>query len=361
MAKKKKYYQRPDGLFEVSRTIHGKRIMFRGKTCREVDQKILNYQEKEEAGRLFPAVADEWERQHEKKIAEASRRNYSYSVKRLKAAFPGPIKEITPMDVNCYIRGFEDQGYAGNTVAIELSVCKQIFSHAVQHGDIAISPAVQISKSKGLPFHPRNALTEEQEKIVKRSGVERTAPGWLFPYFLFYTGMRRGEALAITHHDIDRKAGVIHVTKKISYARGDIPFLEDHLKSKSGRRKVPLLPPLAEALPQKGEGLLFPNARGGYWSSTETTKVWRAYCRAVKLNDLRITDEDKIVETFPVTPHCFRHSFATLCYEAGLDSRQTAQILGDTPETVEKIYTHLRETHAQSGVEQLMNYCKTAV
>ena len=36
---KDKYYKRPDGLYEVSRTINGKRVRFRGKTCREVDQK----------------------------------------------------------------------------------------------------------------------------------------------------------------------------------------------------------------------------------------------------------------------------------------------------------------------------------
>ena len=40
---KSKYYKRPDGLFESIRTINGKRVAFRGKTCREVDRKILEY------------------------------------------------------------------------------------------------------------------------------------------------------------------------------------------------------------------------------------------------------------------------------------------------------------------------------
>ena len=35
MAKKQKYYQRPDGLFETIRTINGKRVAFRGRTCRD--------------------------------------------------------------------------------------------------------------------------------------------------------------------------------------------------------------------------------------------------------------------------------------------------------------------------------------
>ena len=58
---KNKYHQRPDGLFETSRTINGKRIYFRGKTCREVDKKILAWQDERERGRKFPVIADEWE------------------------------------------------------------------------------------------------------------------------------------------------------------------------------------------------------------------------------------------------------------------------------------------------------------
>ena len=41
MAKKQKYYQRKDGLFETIKTINGKRVAFRGHSCREVDQKLL--------------------------------------------------------------------------------------------------------------------------------------------------------------------------------------------------------------------------------------------------------------------------------------------------------------------------------
>ena len=83
---KNKYHQRPDGLFETSRTVNGKRIYFRGKTCREVDKKILAWQEERERGRKFPVIADEWEAEHEKSVRESTRRVYSFAVKRLKEA-----------------------------------------------------------------------------------------------------------------------------------------------------------------------------------------------------------------------------------------------------------------------------------
>lgn len=351
---KKKYYQRPDGLLEASRIINGKRVMFRGKTTREVERKMLAYQEEAEKGRKFPVVADEWERLHELEVSESSRKVYGYAVKRLKEAFPGYIRAIRPLDVTRYIRAFEGKGYHGNTVAIELSAMKQICSYAVLAGDIDVSPATEVKKSRGLPKNEREALTEEQENIIKQSGIDKTAPFWLFPYLLLYTGLRRGEALALNYSDVDRKAGVIHVTKKISFALGgSAPRLENHLKSENGARDVPLLTALAAALPKDKVGLIFPGEDGGFMTTTELIRNWREYCRAVELNKLTVIDEKHIKETFPITPHCLRHSYATICYEAGLDSRQAAKFLGDTVQTLEGVYTHLRKTHSETAAEKL--------
>ena len=94
MKNKSKYYVRPDGTHEAIRTINGKRVAFRGKSDREVDRKILEYNEKQELGRKFPEIADEWEREHEKEVSESTRRVYSFAVKRLKAAFQGLASEV---------------------------------------------------------------------------------------------------------------------------------------------------------------------------------------------------------------------------------------------------------------------------
>lgn len=357
--KKGKYYTRPDGLKEAIRTINGKRVAFRGKTDREVDRKILEYKEKAATGRTFPEVADEWEREHEAEITESSRRVYSVAARRLKEAFPGPVSALKPLDVKRYLTSFERQGRAATSVQIELAVLKMILSHAVLVGDIDVSPAAEVHKSRGLPQKKREALTEEQEAIVKAAGEDQTAHWWLFGYLLMYTGLRRGEALALTYQDIDRKANVIHITKKISYATGK-PVVDDFLKSENGLRKVPLLPPLAKVLPKDRIGLVFPGDDGGPMSAYEIQRNWRAYCRDVGLNRVQRDDAGKVIEEFPITPHCFRHSYATICYEAGLDPRQAAEILGDTPEVLERVYTHLRSARRQTAAEKLAEYMATA-
>lgn len=354
--KKGKYYTRPDGLKEAIRTINGKRVAFRGKTDREVDRKILEYKEAAAAGRLFPAVADEWEREHETEIRESSRRVYSIAVRRLKEAFPGPVAEIRPLDVKRYLTAFEKQGRSASSVQIELGVIKMILAHAVLVGDIDVSPAAEVHKSRGLPRKKREALTEEQEARVKAAGMAQTAHWWLFGYLLMYTGLRRGEALALTYQDVDRKAGVIRINKKANYAYGQRPVLEDFLKSENGLRQVPLLPPLAKALPQNRIGLIFPGKDGELMKAYEVNEHWKQYCREIGLNEVQYDASGRVSETFPITPHCFRHSYATICYEAGLDPRQAAEILGDTPEVVESVYTHLRNDRRQTAAEKLVAY-----
>lgn len=355
MAKKQRYYQRKDGLFEAIRTINGKRVAFRGHSCREVDQKLLAYREETERGRLFPKVADEWEREHEKEVKEASRIAYQSSVRRLKAAFPGPVKEIKPIDVKRYLVSFEKRGYAAQTVSKELFVFRAILSCAVMAGDIDINPAAEVKISKGLPKQTREALTEEQEKKVKTEW--RNVEFGLFALFLLYTGMRRGEALAVTYQDIDRKKGVIRVNKKLSYASSSSPTLEDWTKSENGIREVPLLVPLAAALPKNRIGPVFPGKNGGYMTNVELCNSWRRFCQDIGF--VEQAPGGKLF--FPITPHCFRHSFATICYEAGLDPRQAAKICGDTPETLEKVYTHLRQGKEASAAEKLSAYLQDAL
>lgn len=357
---KRKYYVRKDGLHETSRTINGKRVVFRGKTDREVDQRILNYHEREEKGRTFAEVADEWIAGHEKRVSDSTGRVYAICVNHQEEAFQSYIKDIRPLDVQRYVRKLEAQGKAGNTVSTELSVLKMIFAYAVISGDIDTNPAAEVKKSRGLPKKERTALTEEQESIVKAQAMRRESDFWLFPYFLLYTGMRRGEALALSYSDIDRKAGVIHVNKKLSYALSHKPKMEMHLKSENGLRDVPLLAPLERVLPRDRAGLIFPGRDGGFMTATWLKHEWESYCRTVGFWEIVKYDNGKTEEVFPITPHCFRHSFASICYEAGLDPRQAAQFLGDTPEVVAKVYTHLREEKRQTAEEKLKAFCEAA-
>ena len=310
-----KYYRRPDGLYETKRTLpNGKRKVFRGRTCAEVDQKILEFDIKNKQGRKFPEVVDEWFAEHEADIAHNTYRTYGYAVRRIKEYFTGRVGDIRPLDIKRYIQSFEQKGYAKNTVQIELGVIKQVFAHAVMKGDIDVNPAAEVRHGKNLPQKKRSALTEEQERHVE----EFRGEDWLLGLMLLYTGARRGELLALTWRDIDRDKGVVRLNKKLNYGYGNTPHLERFFKNKNREnnngvsRVVPLFAPLANALPRNRIGKIFTNDDGDYLTASQLNTRWKNYCRAVGLTEWDYDEEGELVETFPITPHCFRHSFTTI-------------------------------------------------
>ena len=358
MATKKKYHQRKDGLFETSRTVNGKRIFFRGKTCAEVDHKILAYNTEKKVGRKVPVIADEWLAMREPELSMSTYRVYRYAVERVKDAFRGEAGDVSPLDIKRYITAFEKHGYARDTVQIELGVIKQIFAHAVLQGDIDVSPAAEVRKSRNLPKKQRHALTEEEEIKVE----EYRGEDYLLGMMLLYTGCRRGELLALNWQDIDRKSGTITINKKLNYAYGNTPHLERHLKNKNREnndgsgRVIPLLSPLADVLPNRRLGLIFHNEDGQPLTAAQLQVRWQKYCRNVGLVDYVYNKDGKPEATYPITPHCFRHSFTTLCYEAGLDAKTTAAYIGDTEQVTTSVYTELRARHHASGAERVNAY-----
>ena len=94
------------------------------------------------------------------------------------------------------------------------------------------------------------------------------------------------------------------------------------MKSENGRRDVPIFDELARMLPRNQIGYVFPSPdTGKYLTAYELAKYWKQYCRDAGLMDTITADNGKQTEKTQVSPHCFRHTFATICYEAGVDAR----------------------------------------
>lgn len=355
MAKKSKYYVRPDGLHESIRTIDGKRVAFRGKTDREVDRKILEYRQQLSRGRKVSVIAREWWNTREPELAPASQMAYSHPLDKLVERF-GDLycSQVRPLDLQRELEAMKDRGFRLGTVKLQLTIYKQVFRYAVRQGDCDISPAAELELPKKLPRKTRDALTDEQIKAVMAC---RDGDFWLFGLVLLYTGLRRGEALALSYEDIDRKAGVIHINKIVDYGNTQRrPILKYHTKTDAGMRDIPLFPALAAIIPAGRIGLIFHGAEGGPMSSTELDRRWRAYCKLLGFWECQDGPEGGR-EVFPITPHYFRHTFATLCYDAGIDPKSTAHMMGHASEQLTmELYTHLSKTRERTAGEQLGAY-----
>ena len=110
-----------------------------------------------------------------------------------------------------------------------------VFDRCVLRGIVPVSPMQAVSVPKGLAVTKRSVPQDDALKAVRTHTDVPFAP---FALLCLYAGLRRGEALALRQEDIDRKAGVIHVTRALEYI-GNQPEIKTP-KTSSGVRDVPI-------------------------------------------------------------------------------------------------------------------------
>jgi len=318
--------------------IDGKRKFFYGRTKSEVLLKIKEYAEKKEKGPLFTDLVDSWLEEHETKVTDGTMRPYRTAVKRLKKRFAGKyISEISAKELNNFIVSLGKQNLSHKTVCHHLSVINMIFRQAMIDGYIESNPAEFISIPRGLKKTPRELPSDEDIEKVKNAVNE---PFGLLAYFALYTGMRKGELLALTYQDIDRKNKTISVNKSV-YWKGSKPYLKEP-KTEAGKRVIPLLDDLAAVLPNQHIGYVFPGPNNGLMGHSYFERHWNKYKKATGIQ---------------CGLHQLRHAMATFCFEAGLDEKDAQDILGHADiTTTRNIYTHIREKRRSVNAQKLNDY-----
>lgn len=334
--------KRKDGRWQeaITTTQNGEttRKYFYGKTKAEVAKKMAAYQQKQEAGRTFATVADEWDTYHSELVTYNAHVAYKAPYRMAVDRFGDmPIREITPPQIQQYIKQIAAKGYARRTVAGHLTLLNMIFDFGVVSGDLLTNPTASVAIPRGLKTTPRTVPDNSDIQKIKDN---LHLPFGLFAYLLLYTGLRRGEALALTYEDIDRVAGVIHVNKAV-YFDVNQPAVKD-TKTKAGTRTVPLLAPLETALPRKGRGPIFCTTEGKLLTQTVFRRRWAAYQKATGIH---------------ATPHQLRHLYATILFEAGIEDKTTQEIMGHSSiATTRAIYTHIREQKLAETTDRLNSY-----
>lgn len=93
-----------------------------------------------------------------------------------------------------------------------------------------------------------------------------------------------------------------------------------------------------------------------------TTKYGTPICNQILFDAIkRIIEEinlcrDELEQFEPFSPHCFRHTFATRCFEAGIQPKTVQTYLGHaTLQMTMDLYTSVLEDHKQEEMQKLEN------
>jgi len=229
------------------------------------------------------------------------------------------IKQIDYFLLRKFLSLLAEKKLDKRSLSRKISTLKSFFKFAVREGIINTSPAAALiypRLSKTLP----KFLTEQEVRVILELPCGDTILGLrdkAMLEFLYSTGARVSEMVHCKIDDVDFIGGVVKVRGKGRKERllplGEPALLS--LKSYLDRRT------------DKNQAL-FINRRGTRLTDRGVRDIIYKYIRKGALS-------------LHISPHTFRHSFATHLLNRGADLRSVQELLGHSNISTTQVYTHL--------------------
>jgi len=265
----------------------------------------------------------------EKSLSENSIEAYLNDVLKLERFFNEKGRDITPSlvtysDLKEFVVWFGSDNKNARTQARLLSGIRAFFRFLLIDGEINENPASLIESPKtGLKL-PEVLTVDEIDRIIgaidlsKAEGHRNKA----IIETLYGCGLRVSELVNMRLTDIHYGEGYINVTGKGNKQRL-VPISNKALKEidiyKQDRNRLPVI---------HDQNILFLNRRG------------RRLTRAMIFTVIKNLGARAGIRK-NISPHTFRHSFATHMIEAGADLRAVQEMLGHESILTTEIYTHI--------------------
>lgn len=275
--------------------------------------------------------------------------------------------DITQLMIIGLLNTLDKNGYQFETRNKVRILLLDMFDKAMINEFTAKNPAKGIKMEQHENSEPRVLTPDEQAAFFECS--KGTFYDNLFTVAIT-TGLRPGETCGLTLKDIDFENLLINVDKTLVYQKfeGDEKktFHFDPPKTKSSKRQVPMNQKCALALKkqilQRNVVLGRKTAKpvSGFEDLLFTTKYGtpinaEIYGAAIKkiIEDINLC-RDVLEQLESFSPHCFRHCFATRCFEAGIKPKTVQKYLGHASlQMTMDLYTHVLLDHSQEEMLKL--------
>ena len=238
-----------------------------------------------------------------------------------------------------FIQKFE---YQKTTIARKTASIRTFYKFLFREKYIEANPAISLSAPKRPKPLPKFLTPDEVEKILNNVKID-TPSGFrnrVILELLWATGMRVSELSNLNYGDINLDENEIRVFGKGAKER--IVLMSDRAKNylsqylKSARNLIPL--PEFSLKPLDDDSPIFINKTGYRLQNNTIRKVINETVSSIELPK-------------KVTPHVFRHSFATKLIENGADLRVVQELLGHAGISNTQIYTHVSMKHMKDVYE----------
>lgn len=228
-----------------------------------------------------------------------------------------------------------------------LHYLNQMLQLAVVNGFIDANPFQRIiwPKANKPKTSPDKALTADQFATfwhyVKKTFEQSNPRAFTFMRLLAFTGMRRGEALALAWADINFHTNTLRIGKSLAMGLDNRLYISQSAKTEAGNRTILLDPETFVVVsrlrdlvkPESDDELIF-STQKGVLPSLNTPQKW--------MNKIILTANGSLPH---ITPHMLRHTYTTLMLKNGAQIAQVQTLLGHADPTITmSVYNHLKDT-----------------
>lgn len=277
------------------------------------------------------------------------------------------LDSVRSAEITKLLKSMKDGGFSYDTRNGVRIILQDMYNKAILNELAHRNPVAGVRVHRDERREVRYLSKVEQKEFFKCSNGT-------FYHNLFIvavsTGMRIGEIAALTENDLDFGSRIIHVTKNLLYTKfeGDVKktYKFGPPKTATSIRDVPMTDECMAALkdqirlkrivanrisariPKGFEDLLFVTSVNTPLNDQDVTQAIRAVLRQINLT----LDDCEQIESFSF--HCFRHTFATRCFEVGMAPKVIQGLLGHAHQSMTMdLYTHLTDEKKEEELKKL--------
>lgn len=242
----------------------------------------------------------------------------------------------------------------------------KVMDFAIRHGYIQNNPFNLIEMPKGRKKSQadkeeeiENFYTREQLiKFLKCMEQESNYKAFTLFQLLANSGMRRGEALALTWKDVNFKTNEVRINKALSRGKGSKLYVKD---TKTGDSRVIKMDPQSMAILSEWKK----RQKKEYFAvGINTTQVKQLVFSNENNDFLQLTKPRKwlvhVLNKYnlpKITTHGFRHTHCSLLLQAGIKIKEVQDRLGHSDiQTTMNIYAHVTKEAKEELVTQWSDF-----
>ena len=245
--------------------------------------------------------------------------------------------DLVLKDLQHFIKWITELGMSSSSQARIISGIKAFYKYCLLEDIVKTDPTTLLEAPKLKRSLPDTLSFDEIEKIIGAIDLSKPEGGRNKAILetMYSCGLRVSEVVNLKISQLYLNVGFIRVIGKgdkerlVPIGSSAIKYINIYLKNIR----------IHIAIKKGNEDILFLNRRGSRLSRVMIFYIIRDLAR-----------EAGIRKT--VSPHTFRHSFATHLVEGGADLRAVQEMLGHESITTTEIYTHLDREFLRKTLEQ---------